>query len=122
MYSPNNLTFLSDFKKGRVEGKRSVCTNFEGVAPSARFISHYFARTEAFVTRDIQKSGAGCVSRIRNFKSSADLDARKAGEGIVWNSGAGQVGFFFDERRGTRAESRRINSARDKRRTLLYET
>lgn len=44
-------------------------------------ISYYFARTEAFVTRDIghPEVRGGCVSRIRNFKSSADLDARKAG-------------------------------------------
>lgn len=34
---------------------------------------------------------------------------------------ARQVGFFFDEDQGDSGESRRINSDRDKRRTLLCE-
>lgn len=80
------------------------------------------------MTRDIghPEVRGGCVSRIRNFKSSADLDARKAGRVSSGTRELDRSASFLTRRGGrgggARAESRRINSARDKRRTLLYET
>lgn len=80
-------TFLflsrSRFQEEKRRTKKILFHEFRRVAPSPpdSGISYYFARTEAFVTRDIghPEVRGGCVSRIRNFKSSADLDARKAG-------------------------------------------
>lgn len=81
------------------------------------------------MTRDIghPEVRGGCVSRIRNFKSSADLDARKAGRVSSGTRELDRSASFLTRRggegeEGAQAESRRINSARDKRRTLLYET